>query len=55
MRISQEHLQIVNKLFRKLKYINKRNQGDKMAEKFEEIAVVVDQSSLGNGIYDLNT
>lgn len=24
-----------------------------MAEKFEEIAVVVDQSSLGNGIYDL--
>lgn len=53
MRISQEHLQIVNKLFRKLKYINKRNQGDKMAEKFEEIAVVVDQSSLGNGIYDL--
>jgi len=46
-------LQIVNKLFRKLKYINKRNQGDKMAEKFEEIAVVVDQSSLGNGIYDL--
>lgn len=53
MRISKEHLQIVNKLFRKLKYINKRNQGDKMAEKFEEIAVVVDQSSLGNGIYDL--
>lgn len=53
MRISQEHLQIVNKLFRKLKYINKRNQGDKMAEKFEEIAVVVDQSSLGNGIYDI--
>ena len=53
MRIFQEHLQIVNKLFRKLKYINKRNQGDKMAEKFEEIAVVVDQSSLGNGIYDL--
>lgn len=53
MRISQEHLQIVNKLFRKLKYTNKRNQGDKMAEKFEEIAVVVDQSSLGNGIYDL--
>lgn len=53
MRISQEHLQIVNRLFRKLKYINKRNQGDKMAEKFEEIAVVVDQSSLGNGIYDL--
>jgi dihydroorotate dehydrogenase electron transfer subunit len=53
LRISQEHLQIVNKLFRKLKYINKRNQGDKMAEKFEEIAVVVDQSSLGNGIYDL--
>ena len=51
--ISQEHLQIVNKLFRKLKYINKQNQGDKMAEKFEEIAVVVDQSSLGNGIYDL--
>jgi hypothetical protein len=46
-------LQIVNKLFRKLKYINKRNQGDKMAEKFEEIAVVVDQSSLGNGIYDI--
>jgi dihydroorotate dehydrogenase electron transfer subunit len=53
LRISQEHLQIVNKLFRKLKYINKRNQGDKMAEKFEEIAVVVDQSSLGNGIYDI--
>lgn len=53
MRISQEHLQIVNRLFRKLKYINKRNQGDKMAEKYEEIAVVVDQSSLGNGIYDL--
>ena len=53
MRISQEHLQIVNKSFRKLKYINKRNQGDKMAEKFEEIAAVVDQSSLGNGIYDL--
>ena len=53
MRIFQEHLQIVNKLFRKLKYINKRNQGDKMAEKYEEIAVVVDQSSLGNGIYDL--
>ena len=24
-----------------------------MAEKFEEIAVVVDQSSLGNGIYDI--
>ena len=24
-----------------------------MAEKYEEIAVVVDQSSLGNGIYDL--
>lgn len=24
-----------------------------MAEKFEEIAVVVDQSSIGNGIYDL--
>ena len=53
MRISKEHLQIVNKSFGKLKYINKRNQGDKMAEKFEEIAVVVDQSSLGNGIYDL--
>jgi dihydroorotate dehydrogenase electron transfer subunit len=53
LRISQEHLQIVNRLFRKLKYINKRNQGDKMAEKYEEIAVVVDQSSLGNGIYDL--
>ena len=53
MRISREHLQTVNKSFRKLKYINKRNQGDKMAEKFEEIAVVVDQSSLGNGIYDL--
>lgn len=51
--ISKEHLQIVNKSFGKLKYINKRNQGDKMAEKFEEIAVVVDQSSLGNGIYDL--
>ena len=24
-----------------------------MAEKFKEIAVVVDKSSLGNGIYDL--
>jgi hypothetical protein len=24
-----------------------------MADKFEEIAVVLDQSSLGNGIYDL--
>ena len=53
MRIFQEHLQTVNKSFRKLIYINKRNQGDKMAEKFEEIAVVVDQSSLGNSIYDL--
>ena len=36
----------------KLKY-QKYNQGEKMAEKFEEIAVVADQNSLGNGIYDL--
>ena len=45
---------IIKTIRKKRKQIHfKYNQGEKMAEKFEEIAVVVDQNALGSGIYDL--
>ena len=45
---------IIKTIRKKRKQVHfKYNQGEKMAEKFEEIAVVVDQNALGSGIYDL--
>ena len=45
---------IIKTIRKKHKQVHfKYNQGEKMAEKFEEIAVVVDQNALGSGIYDL--
>lgn len=45
---------IIKTIRKKRKQVHfKYNQGEKMAEKFEEIAVVVDQNALGRGIYDL--
>ena len=45
---------IIKTIRKKHKQVHfKYNQGEKMAEKFEEIAVVVDQNTLGSGIYDL--
>lgn len=45
---------IIKTIRKKSKQVHfKYNQGEKMAEKFEEIAVVVDQNALGSGIYDL--
>lgn len=45
---------IIKTIRKKHKQVHfKYNQGEKMAEKFEEIVVVVDQNALGSGIYDL--